>query len=91
MSVFPSAAHAEDPFTKLGRGVANVLTGWLEIPKAMYQVGTEQNAFKGLTEGLLKGTGAALHRTGAGVYDAVTFPVPVPDNYDSPIDPEYVF
>ncbi len=84
-------ARAEDPLTKLGRGVANILTGWVEIPKTVYNMSVEQNPFKGLTVGLLKGTGEAFHRTGAGIYDAATFPIAVPANYESPIDPEYVF
>jgi putative exosortase-associated protein (TIGR04073 family) len=85
------SAFAQDPFTKLGRGIANLLTGWVEIPKNVYQTSVEQNPFAGLTAGLAKGTGAAFKRTGLGAVEAVTFPVPGPSNYSSAIEPEYVF
>ena len=84
-------AFAQDPFTKLGRGVANALTGWVEITKSVYQTSVEQNPFAGVTVGLVKGAGAALHRTGAGLYEVATFPVPLPQNYSPAIEPEYVF
>lgn len=84
-------AHAQDPFTKLGRGVANVLTGWVEITKEIYKTSVEENPFTGLTAGLARGTGAALRRTGAGLYETATFPFPGTENYSPTIDPEYVF
>lgn len=83
--------HAQDPFTKLGRGVANTLTGWLEIPKGVHTTANETNAFVGMTGGLAKGLGAGLVRTAAGLYETFTFPLPVPQNYASVIEPEYVF
>ena len=86
-----SPARAADPVTKLGRGIANALTGWIEIPKSVYRTSAEQGPFVGLTRGLANGAGVAVERTGAGFYDAATFPVPAPANYESPIDPEYVF
>lgn len=89
--VFCQSASAEDPFTKLGRGVANALTGWVEVTKSIYQTSVEENPFAGLTSGLAKGAAAAFKRTGAGLYDVATFPLPVPENYSSPIEPEYVF
>jgi len=85
------AAHANDPMTKLGRGIANTLTGVVEIPKKVEEVSEEENFFTGMTTGLAKGVGAAIARMGAGLYDIFTFPFAVPENYDSPIDPEYAF
>jgi putative exosortase-associated protein (TIGR04073 family) len=91
---FLTAAHvcyAQDPFTKLGRGVANVLTGWVEIPKNVYNTSREENAFSGMTLGLVKGIGLTIVRTGAGLFEAATFPFPVPENYKPVLEPEYVF
>ncbi len=82
---------ASDPFTKLGRGVANTLTGWVEIPKNIYDTSVEDNAFAGMTLGLAKGAGMTLVRTGAGIYEIATFPFPLPENYKPILEPEYVF
>ena len=91
---FMTAAHvcyASDPFTKLGRGVANVLTGWVEIPKNVYNTSRDENAFTGMTLGLARGIGLTIVRTGAGLFEAATFPFPVPENYKPVLEPEYVF
>ena len=82
---------ASDPFTKLGRGVANTLTGWVELPKNIYNTSVEDNAFAGMTLGLAKGAGMTLVRTGAGIYEIATFPFPLPEDYKPILEPEYVF
>ena len=86
-----TACFAQDPFTKLGRGVANTLTGWVELPKNIYNVSVQDNAFSGMTLGLAKGAGMSLVRTGAGIYEIATFPFPLPEDYKPILEPEYVF
>ena len=86
-----TVCFAQDPFTKLGRGVANILTGWVEIPKNIYSTSVQDNAFAGVTLGLAKGVGMTLVRTGSGVFETVTFPFPLPENYKPILQPEYVF
>ena len=86
-----TVCFASDPFTKLGRGVANTLTGWIELPKNVYNTSVEDNAFTGITLGLAKGAGMSIVRTGVGIYEIVTFPFPLPENYAPVIEPEYVF
>ena len=83
--------YAQDPAKKLGRGLANVLTGWVELPKNIYDTSVEENVLSGLTMGLAKGVGMTIVRTGAGVYEAVTFPFPIPEDYQPVLEPEYVF
>ncbi len=85
------AAFASDAFTKLGRGVANTLTGWVELPKNIYKTSVEENTFSGLTIGLARGAGMTIVRTGAGVYEIATFPFPVPEDFKPVLEPEYVF
>lgn len=85
------ACYAQDAFTKLGRGVANTLTGWVELPKNVYNTSVEDNAMAGVTLGLAKGIGMGLVRTGAGIYEIATFPFPLPENYRPILEPEYVF
>ncbi|HNX91357.1 MAG TPA: exosortase system-associated protein, TIGR04073 family [Candidatus Omnitrophota bacterium] len=83
--------YAQDPAKKLGRGLANILTGWVELPKNIYQTSVEENVLSGLTMGLAKGVGMTIVRTGAGVYETVTFPFPIPEGYEPVLQPEFVF
>ena len=76
---------------KLGRGIANVATGWVEIPKNIYDTSVESNPFIGLTFGTLKGVGWTVVRTSAGVYDVATFLFPIPKSYVPILEPEFVF
>ena len=82
---------ASDPFTKLGRGFANVLTGWIELPNTVHRTAEGENAFVAWTSGVAHGIGRSLARTGAGFYDMATFLIPVPEHYEPVIEPEYVF
>ncbi len=86
-----SASYAQDPAKKLGRGLANILTGWVELPKNIYDVSVEENPLAGLTIGLAKGIGMTIVRTGAGIYEVVTFPFPIPEDYGPVLEPEFVF
>lgn len=77
--------------TKLGRGAVNVVTGWVEIPKRIYETSAMQGNAAGWTWGLLRGLGYGFVRTAAGFYEVLTFPVPQPPDYAPVIMPEYVF
>ena len=85
-----SPSFAQDPAKKLGRGVVNILTGWVELPKNIYQTSAESNPFAGITVGLVKGLGMTVVRTGAGIYDTATFPFAIPRKYKPVLEPEYV-
>lgn len=76
---------------KLVRGVGNVVTGWLEIPKQISLTWQESGAGPAWSVGLLKGIGCAVGRTAVGAYEIVTFPAPLPDGYRVVMQPEYVF
>ena len=86
-----TSSYAQDPAKKLGRGLANILTGWIERPKNIYDVSVEDNPLAGLTIGLAKGIGMTIVRTGAGIYEVVTFPFPIPEDYGPVLEPEFVF
>lgn len=83
--------YAQDAFKKLGRGVVNTFTGWLEIPKGVVDESKANNVFTGLTVGTIKGLGLGLVRTGAGIYEAITFPFPIPEGYEPIVKPEFVY
>src|SRR3990167_6564035 len=86
-----TSSYAQDPGKKLYRGVANIVTGWVELPKNIYDTSVEDNVLSGLTIGLAKGVGMTIVRTGAGVYETVTFPFPIPEGYAPVLEPEFVF
>ena len=77
--------------TKLVRGVANLATGWLELPKQIYLTSCEDGLARGLTVGPLKGVGMTLVRTVSGAGEAATFFVPFPGFFDPYFEPDYVW
>jgi putative exosortase-associated protein (TIGR04073 family) len=77
---------AQDPIHKMGRGLVNVLTGWIEIPKRVQDGVRGTNPVTGLGRGILKGAGLTLLRGGMGLYEALTFPVPYPKEFASPYE-----
>lgn len=83
-------AIAEKMAFKLVRGVANVTTSLVEIPKQSYLMVRDRGGI-GYVVGPLKGVGMAFYRLVAGVVETVFFPVPQPGYYDSMIYPEYVW
>ena len=76
---------------KLARGVANIATGWLELPKQIYITCKEEGYAKGLTVGPVKGLGMTLVRTASGFGETATFFVAYPGFYDPFFDPSYVW
>jgi putative exosortase-associated protein (TIGR04073 family) len=95
ISAFGTNANAEmdsgGAMSKLGRGFVNTFTGWVEIPKRMYETSEASGAGAGFTWGLLRGLGYGFVRTAAGLYEFFTFPFPAPENYEPVINPEFVF
>ena len=61
--------------TKALSGLANIGTGWLEIPKIAINVSNDSNIIWGLTAGLAKGIIIAGGRTASGAADLLTFPI----------------
>ena len=81
-----SSAWAQDPIHKVGRGVVNVLTGWIEVPKQLHMGAQEENPVVGIGQGLLKGVSLTVLRLGTGIFEALTFPIPYPKNFASPYE-----
>lgn len=84
-------AFADNAGTKLGRGVVNALTGWMEIPKNIYNESCKSNVLVGLTWGTIKGAGYCVARTAVGGYEIASFPIPAPSGYVEIMHPEFVF
>ena len=89
-SAAPAFCADDNAVTKLGRGLANMVTFPLEVPEQISRTNNSDGPFAGYTVGVLKGFGCALGRACVGVFEAVTFMMPYPKDY-KPIlkDPEY--
>lgn len=74
-------------FHKLGRGVENVLMGWVELPANVEREYSSNHPVTTFTVGLTKGTLKGLVRTGVGVYEVVTFLIPYPERFAPVLPP----
>ncbi len=78
--------ESSGPITKLGRGVANIAFGPLELLKQPYDINQNMGAIPSLTYGVLRGVCYTVAREVVGVIDIVTFPMPLPGCTDDPED-----
>lgn len=83
-------ACAFGPKDKLKRGTINFLSGWIEIPRNIYDKTVEESILQGLTAGTMSGFGMAVVRTGTGLYEIITFPLNIPNGYEPILEPTYV-
>ena len=86
-----SASYAQSMGDKLNRGLTNIVTGWFEIPKNMSAATAKHDFISAFFIGLPKGCWMTIVRTGAGVYDTLTSPFPVPGDYKPILEPEFAF
>ena len=85
-----AAADSRLIVRKLGRGLANAVTGSLEIPVTIYAMHQDQGPVAAMSWGLLIGIGRTLARTVIGVAEIVTFPFPLGMHYEPIIQPEFL-
>ncbi len=76
---------------KLGRGIVNILTGWIEFPVQIVKRSKSDGIGAGLSLGLLEGVGMTVVRTLAGAVEVVTFLAPLPGDYDPLLEPPIIF
>ena len=83
--------RASLPMRKLGRGLANLIGGPLELPLTIREVGLEKGPIAGVTLGTLLGVGAAMTRSLVGAVEVVTFLLPLPKcGYEPILQPEFI-
>jgi putative exosortase-associated protein (TIGR04073 family) len=82
---------AEKMSIKFSRGVANSVTGIVELPKQIVLTGRDMGPVGYAVIGPLKGIGMTIYRTFIGLTESIFFSVPHPGYYDSMIDPAYVW
>lgn len=81
----------QDMSSKLSRGVFNILTGWGELPRQMIKSGKEKGWWAPVFIGIPAGALMTVVRTGTGVFETVSFFVPIDDSYGPLIDPAFVW
>lgn len=90
--LFSQSIFAATAFEKLGRGGANLFLGWLDIVGQVMRLKfvekkEEMSVFAGVPQGLYYFAGRLV----TGVYEIVTFPFPMGNNYEPIFLPETVF
>ena len=86
---FASDATADTPARKAGRGLAAMTTGFLEVPGNRVAESRLHGAAYGMPLGFVKGLGGIVVRELVGVYEFVTSPIAVPEDYRPIIEPEF--
>lgn len=80
----------ERVFLKGARGLDNTVLGLIaEWPKTMYYDSKEHGIPYGMTVGFAEGLAVGLARTGVGIYELATFPIPYPANYEPILSPQF--
>ena len=77
-------------FEKFGRGVSNTLGGWLELPLNVHTRYDHNDTVGSVATGMIYGVLKGVVRTGVGVYEAVTFLLPYPRDFQ-PILPTIAY
>ena len=76
---------------KLGRGLLNSFTCWMELPLAWVDYADQRDPFTAVVFGTADGIVKSVDRAAGGVYETVFFAVPSPRYYKPVLDPETLF
>ena len=87
----PPEVICEKMSEKLLRGITNVATSPLEVPKQVYYTTRDHGVVTGPFLGLLKGVGMTAYRAVVGTFETAFFFVPAPGYYDPMAHPTYVW
>ena len=74
-------SYADNPMSKFGRGLCNIVTFHFEIFEQSKRVKDAEGSLSGMTYGIVKGVAMAVVRAVVGVYEVATFPIPYPSGY----------
>ena len=83
-------AYVNGMMTKLGRGIANIVTCPLELIRTPTLVGRRQGYLASLTVGIAQGAWRTLQRGAIGLFEIATFYAEIPDNFEPIMKPEFV-
>jgi putative exosortase-associated protein (TIGR04073 family) len=92
-AAFAGPAHAQEytAWRKAGRGFTSLTTGWLEVPGRMMDEQRRRGIIPGLSVGLVKGLAALAPRHLLGLYELLTWPLPLPRGYEPLMRPEFAW
>jgi putative exosortase-associated protein (TIGR04073 family) len=85
----PVNAEAQSAARKVGRGLAAMTCGFLEVPGNIVKLHRERGPAWGFTLGFVQGLGMIVVRELVGVYEFVTAPLEVPPGFEPIIRPEF--
>ena len=85
----PASAGAQSAARKVGRGLAAMTCGFLEVPGNIVKLHRERGPAWGFTLGFVQGLGMIVVRELVGVYEFVTAPLEVPPGFEPIIEPEF--
>ena len=87
--ICPPVYASSTPFDKLGRGGANLVTGWMEVPVQISRTTEESGSLAGSSLGFVRGLLFGVGRTALGVLEIVSFPLPNHTGDKGPADDPY--
>ena len=85
----PADAERYTAARKAGRGLAGMTCGFLELPGNIVATSRERGPGYGATLGFVRGLGGIVVRTLVGVYEFVSAPFEIPENYAPILEPEF--
>ena len=80
------------PSQKLGRGISNTfeITRMGDLRRSVEQKAVFEGPSTGYTVGAVQGLSRTVVRTGVGIFEVFTFPIPMPGSGYGPIFPHYL-
>ena len=63
--------------------------GWVDLPRGIEEVGQKHGVGAAATWGVLQGTGQAVQRTAVGIFEVLTFPFGMSQDFEPLIEPEF--
>lgn len=85
----PGTAEAQTAARKVGRGLAAMTCGFLEVPGNIVEETRRNGVVQGVTVGFALGLGKLVARELIGVYEFLSAPFPAPPGFRPILDPEF--
>lgn len=85
------SSYVSGSLRKLGRGIANVVTCPIELPRTVEKVALRDGYLAGGTVGILQGAWRTVVRGVVGVFEVATFYAENPKGFAPLIRPEFAF
>ena len=89
LAALPAQAAEQSAARKVGRGLAALTCGFLEVPGNIVKLTRERNAVWGFTLGTAVGAGKIVPRVLVGAYEFLTAPLPYPSGFQPILQPEF--